>query len=151
MRSHLAENFDRPVFVYGYPAEIKAFYMQPDPNRPEVVLAATYWPLKAMAKLLVEVKEFTIMSFCGRADCRALICRKRTISGTSICGNIGSVPHSGFGLGLERTVAWICGLPHVRETIPFAPSAAPYVSIKVRVACSAAPLYMSFSPSTNED
>lgn len=114
----LAEQFDRPVFVHRYPAEIKAFYMKPDPERPEVVLCDD---------LLAPEGYGEIIGGSQRIDDPDLLKQRmrehdlpeETYAWYLDLRRYGSVPHSGFGLGLERTVAWICGLPHVRETIPF--------------------------------
>jgi len=115
----IAEEFEKPVFVTHYPRKAKAFYMQPDPERPEVVLCDDLLAPEGYGEiigasqrihdydLLVErIKEFNLPleSYKWYLDLRKW----------------GSVPHSGFGLGVERTVAWICGLDHIRETIPFA-------------------------------
>jgi asparaginyl-tRNA synthetase len=115
----IAEAFDRPVFVHRFPTAIKAFYMKPDPERPEVVLGADMLAPEGYGEvigggqriddldlLLQRVKDHNLPeeAYNWYIDVR----------------RYGSVPHSGFGLGIERTVAWICGLDHVRETIPFA-------------------------------
>lgn len=115
----IAESFDKPVFVYNYPTAVKAFYMQPVEGRPEVCRSVDLLAPEGYgevtggseriydAELLAErVKEVGINpdNYTWYLDLR----------------RFGSVPHSGFGLGVERTVAWICGLPHVRETIPYA-------------------------------
>lgn len=115
----LASMFDGPVFVTHFPQQIKAFYMQPDPHRPEVVLAADLLAPEGYGEiiggsqriheldlLLKRLKEHSMdpKDYAWYVDLR----------------RYGSVPHSGFGMGLERVVAWICGLDHVRETIPFA-------------------------------
>ncbi len=114
----LAGMFDRPVFVHRFPAHQKAFYMQPDPARPEVALAAD---------LLAPEGYGEIVGGSQRIHDRDLL-RARlaehgldpaTYSWYLDLRRYGSVPHSGFGLGLERLVAWIAGLEHVRETIPF--------------------------------
>ncbi|NLK08324.1 MAG: asparagine--tRNA ligase [Firmicutes bacterium] len=114
----LAEQFDRPVFVHRYPTSIKAFYMKPDPERPEVVLCDD---------LLAPEGYGEIIGGSQRIDEPELLKQRmiehdlaeETYAWYLDLRRYGSVPHSGFGLGLERTVAWICGLPHVRETIPF--------------------------------
>ena len=114
----LAEQFDRPVFVHRYPAEIKAFYMKPDPEKPEVVLCDD---------LLAPEGYGEIIGGSQRIDDPDLLKQRmqehdlpeETYAWYMDLRRYGSVPHSGFGLGLERTVAWICGLPHIRETIPF--------------------------------
>jgi asparaginyl-tRNA synthetase len=114
----LASAFDRPVFVTHYPAQCKAFYMQPDPGRPEVVLGAD---------LLAPEGYGEIVGGGQRIHDPALLERrleehrlpKDQYAWYLDLRRYGSVPHSGFGIGVERTVAWICGLEHVRETIPF--------------------------------
>ncbi|UFJ42732.1 asparagine--tRNA ligase [Brevibacillus humidisoli] len=114
----IAERFDKPVFITHYPTEIKAFYMKPDPNRPEVVLCAD---------LIAPEGYGEIIGGSQRIDDPELLQQrfaKHDLSEEAYqwyldLRKYGTVPHSGFGLGLERTVAWICGLDHVRETIPF--------------------------------
>ena len=114
----IAEHFDRPVFVERYPASIKAFYMKPDPARPEVVLCAD---------LLAPEGYGEIIGGSQRIDDSDLLLerfKEHELSETDYAWymdlrRFGSVPHAGFGLGLERTIAWICGLEHVRETITF--------------------------------
>lgn len=114
----IAEAFEKPVFVYGFPTAIKAFYMKPDPDRPEVVLGAD---------LLAPEGYGEIIGGGQRIDDLALLEQRikdhdlpeEAYSWYLDVRRYGSVPHSGFGLGIERTVAWICGLEHVRETIPF--------------------------------
>ncbi|MBM7552497.1 asparagine--tRNA ligase [Thalassobacillus pellis] len=114
----IAESFDKPVFIINWPAEIKAFYMKPDPKRPEVVLCAD---------LIAPEGYGEIIGGSQRIDDLELM--KQRYEEHELTGpayewylqlrQYGSVPHSGFGLGLERTVAWISGVEHVRETIPF--------------------------------
>ncbi|MTI95691.1 MAG: asparagine--tRNA ligase [Firmicutes bacterium] len=114
----LAAHFDRPVFIHRYPTNIKAFYMKPDPEREEVVLAADLLAPEGYGEiiggseriddldlLLQRIKEHNLPeeAFTWYLDIR----------------RYGSVPHSGFGIGLERLVSWICGLDHLREAIPF--------------------------------
>ena len=114
----LSNLFDRPVFVHRYPARCKAFYMQPDPARPEVVLGAD---------LLASEGYGEIVGGGQRIHDPDLLERRIHEHGLPVqdyawyldLRRYGSVPHSGFGIGIERTVAWICGLDHVRETIPF--------------------------------
>ncbi|ARI77281.1 asparagine--tRNA ligase [Halobacillus mangrovi] len=114
----IAESYDKPVFITNYPAEIKAFYMKPDPKRPDVVLCAD---------LIAPEGYGEIIGGSQRIDDLELM--KKRYEEHDLTGEAykwylqlreyGSVPHSGFGLGLERTVAWIAGVEHVRETIPF--------------------------------
>ncbi|MFB1049341.1 asparagine--tRNA ligase [Paraliobacillus sp. JSM ZJ581] len=114
----IAENFDKPVFITNYPTEIKAFYMKTDPNRPEVVLCADLIAPEGYGEIIggsqriddldVMKKRYEEHGLSGDAYQWYLELRQ-----------YGSVPHAGFGLGLERTVAWLAGVEHVRETIPF--------------------------------
>ena len=114
----ISEQFDRPVMVHRYPAAVKAFYMKRDPENENLALALDVLAPEGygeiiggsqreddLNKLLERIKEHNLPqeAFEWFLDLR----------------RYGSVPHSGFGLGLERTVGWICGLEHVRETIPF--------------------------------
>lgn len=117
----LAEMFDSPVFVYHYPSAIKAFYMQPVDGRPEVCRSVD---------LLAPEGYGEITGGSERIHDPALLDERIKTVGIDPSAyawyldlrRFGSVPHAGFGLGLERTVAWLCGLPHVRETIPYARS-----------------------------
>jgi asparaginyl-tRNA synthetase len=114
----VSNEFDRPVMVHRYPASIKAFYMQPDAERPDLALAFDMLAPEGYGEiiggsqrihdydlLVKRLKEHNLPeeSFQWYLDLR----------------RYGSVPHSGFGMGLERTVAWICGVEHIREVIPF--------------------------------
>lgn len=115
----LTNMFDRPVFIYQYPREAKAFYMKRNPERPEVVMCAD---------LLAPEGYGEIIGGSQREDNLGWLIESIKHHGLPLepfewyldLRRYGSVPHSGFGLGIERTVAWVCGLPHVRETIPFA-------------------------------
>ncbi len=114
----ISQQFDRPVFVDRYPAAIKAFYMQPDPDRPEVALCADM-----LAPGFGEV-----IGGSQRIHDADLLEQRIREHGLDVDAyqwyldlrRYGSVPHSGFGLGLERTVQWIAGIAHIREVIPFA-------------------------------
>lgn len=114
----ISEEFEKPIMVHRYPADVKAFYMKRDPGNPKLALAVDVLAPEGYGEiiggsqrednldtLLQRIKEHNLPEefFSWYLDLR----------------KYGSVPHSGFGLGLERTVAWICGLEHIRETIPF--------------------------------
>jgi len=116
--TYLSAQFDKPVMVHRYPAKVKAFYMEPDPQRPELALCVDVLAPEGYGEiiggsqrmasyelLLQRIHEHHLPeeAFKWYLDLRKL----------------GSVPHGGFGMGIERAVAWICGLEHVRETIPF--------------------------------
>jgi len=114
----ISKNFDKPVFIEKYPAQIKAFYMQSDPKNPKVVLNDDCLAPEGYGE---------IIGGSQRVDDLKTLEKKIKEFGLSPeplkwyldLRRYGSVPHSGFGIGLERTVAWLCGLPHIRETIPF--------------------------------
>jgi asparaginyl-tRNA synthetase len=114
----LSEHFDRPVCVHRYPSAVKAFYMKPDPDRPEVALCVDVLAPEGYGEiigggqriddydlLLSRIKEHNLPqeAFEWYLDLR----------------RYGSVPHGGFGMGIERVVSWICGLEHLREAIPY--------------------------------
>ncbi len=114
----LSSEYDRPVMVHRYPAAIKAFYMQPDPQRADIALGFDMLAPEGYGEIIgggERVADYDLLlkrirenklpeeAFRWYLDLR----------------RYGSVPHAGFGLGLERTVAWICGTEHIREVIPF--------------------------------
>jgi len=114
----ISNEFDRPVLVHRYPAAIKAFYMQPDAQRPDLALAFDMLAPEGYGEIIggsqrihdydllvkrLREHNLPVEAFRWYLDLR----------------RYGSVPHSGFGMGLERTVAWICGAEHIREVIPF--------------------------------
>jgi asparaginyl-tRNA synthetase len=114
----LSEQFDRPIAVHRYPSKVKAFYMKPDPARPEVALCVDFLAPEGYGEiigggqrlddydlLLQRIKDHSLPqeAFEWYLDLR----------------RFGSVPHGGFGMGVERVVSWICGLEHLREAIPY--------------------------------
>ena len=116
--TYLANQFDRPVIVEKYPTKAKAFYMQPDPDRPEVVLCDDMLAPEGYGEIIGGSQRIHDLALLEqRIEEHGL--PKEDYDWYLDLRRYGSVPHSGFGLGLERTVAWICGLDHVRETIPF--------------------------------
>ncbi len=114
----ISSAFDRPVFVHRYPTQSKAFYMQPDPTRPEVVLSADLLASEGYGEIIgggqrihdLQLLERRLHEHHLPPDVYRWYLDLR---------RYGSVPHSGFGLGIERTVAWIAGIEHVREAIAF--------------------------------
>ncbi len=116
--TYLSAQFDRPVMVHRYPAKVKAFYMEPDPQRPELALCVD---------VLAPEGYGEIIGGSQRMASHALLLQRIHEHGLPEeafkwyldLRKYGSVPHGGFGMGIERAVAWICGLEHVRETIPF--------------------------------
>ncbi len=114
----IAESYDKPVFITHYPTELKAFYMQPDPNRPEVVLCADLIAPEGYGEIIggsERIHDYDLLKERLEQHNLPMEAYKWYLE----LREYGSVPHSGFGLGLERTVAWISGVEHVRETIPF--------------------------------
>ncbi|WCK56128.1 asparagine--tRNA ligase [Aneurinibacillus sp. Ricciae_BoGa-3] len=114
----IAEKFDRPVFITHYPTSIKAFYMKPDPNRPEVVLCADLIAPEGYGEIIGGSQRIDDLELMNERYKEHQL-NPEAYQWYLDLRQYGSVPHSGFGLGLERTVAWICGTEHVRETIPF--------------------------------
>jgi asparaginyl-tRNA synthetase len=117
--TYISSQFDRPVMVHRYPANVKAFYMEPDPENPKFALCVDVLAPEGYGEIIggsqrissydllkqrIEEHHLPLDAFGWYLDLR----------------KYGSVPHAGFGMGIERAVAWICGLEHVRETIPFA-------------------------------
>jgi asparaginyl-tRNA synthetase len=117
--TYISSQFDKPVMVHRYPAKVKAFYMEPDPQRSELALCVDVLAPEGYGEiiggsqrigdyqlLLKRIQEHDLpeAAFKWYLDLR----------------KFGGVPHAGFGMGIERAVAWVCGLEHVRETIPFA-------------------------------
>lgn len=114
----IAEQFDKPVFILNYPKAIKPFYMKPHPTREDIVLCADLIAPEGYGEIIggsqreddydalrkqLEAFDLDVSEYEWYLDLR----------------KYGSVPHSGFGLGLERTVTWISGTEHIREAIPF--------------------------------
>ncbi|MBM3273758.1 MAG: asparagine--tRNA ligase [Candidatus Sericytochromatia bacterium] len=114
----LAGRFDRPVFVTHYPKECKAFYMKEDPARPEVVKCADLIAPEGYGEIIGGSQREDDLDKLMQRMAEHDISRDAYEWYLDL-RRYGSVPHSGFGIGLERTVAWICGLEHVRETAPF--------------------------------
>ncbi|HSY10836.1 MAG TPA: asparagine--tRNA ligase [Verrucomicrobiae bacterium] len=116
--TYISSQFDRPVMIHRYPASVKAFYMEPDPQRPDLALCVDVLAPEGYGEIIggsqrmasyelllkrIHEHELPEEAFKWYLDLR----------------KFGGVPHAGFGMGIERAVAWICGLEHVRETIPF--------------------------------
>jgi asparaginyl-tRNA synthetase len=114
----LASQYDRPLFITHYPAHAKAFYMQPDPNRPEVVLCADLIAPEGYGEICGGSQRIHDGALLEQRIAEHNLPRE-AFEWYLELRKYGSVPHSGFGMGIERLVAWICGVPHLRETIPF--------------------------------
>jgi asparaginyl-tRNA synthetase len=114
----IGEEFDRPVMVDRYPTAIKAFYMQPDPVRPEVALGVDVLAPEGYGEIVGGGQRIHDLDLLlRRIEEHGL--PQEAFNWYIDLRRYGSVPHGGFGMGVERCVAWICGLEHVRETIPF--------------------------------
>ncbi|MBU7593266.1 asparagine--tRNA ligase [Metabacillus halosaccharovorans] len=114
----IAESYEKPVFITHYPTSLKPFYMQPDPNRDDVVLCADLIAPEGYGEIIGGSERIHNAELLKqRIDEHKL--DEQAYNWYLQLRQYGSVPHSGFGLGLERTVAWLSGVEHVRETIPF--------------------------------
>jgi asparaginyl-tRNA synthetase len=114
----ISEEFDRPVFIHHYPKSIKAFYMQPDPENPDVVLNDDLIAPEGYGEIIggsERIYDLTLLE----ERIREHNLPREAFEWYLDLRRYGACPHSGFGLGIERTVAWICGIHHIRETIPF--------------------------------
>lgn len=114
----ISEQHDRPVMVHRFPAAIKAFYMKGDPERPECALGVDVLAPEGYGEIIGGGSREEDLDAL-RARIRAHGLDEADYGWYLDVRRYGSVPHGGFGMGLERAVAWICGLQHVRETIPF--------------------------------
>jgi asparaginyl-tRNA synthetase len=114
----ISKEFDRPVIIHRYPSAIKAFYMQPDAERPELALAFDMIAPEGYGEIIggsQRVHDYDLLL----QRLREHNLPQEAFQWYLDLRRYGSVPHAGFGLGLERTVAWICGTEHIREVIPF--------------------------------
>src|SRR6202142_2859612 len=114
----LSRNFEKPVIIHRYPSAMKAFYMARDPKRPELALSFDMIAPEGYGEIIGgSEREPSYESILARIREHKL--PEREFQWYLDLRRYGSVPHAGFGLGLERTVAWICGTEHIREVIPF--------------------------------
>jgi asparaginyl-tRNA synthetase len=116
--TYLSAQFEKPVMVHRYPTKVKAFYMEPDPERPDLALCVDVLAPEGYGEIIGGSQRM--------ASYELLLQRihehglpEEAFKWYLDLRKFGSVPHGGFGMGIERAVAWICGLEHVRETIPF--------------------------------
>ena len=116
--TYIASQFDKPVFVHHYPTAVKAFYMEPEPGRPEVCRSADLLAPEGYGEIIGGSERMSDPEVLLAAIDRHGLPREAYQWYIDL-RRYGSVPHSGFGLGVERTVSWICGLDHIRETIAF--------------------------------
>ena len=117
--TYISEKHEQPVIVYGFPSDIKAFYMKRNPEDEKVVLGMDILAPEGYGEIVGgSERETDVNILLERIDKEGL--NKKDYEWFLDLRKYGSVPHSGFGMGLERVVAWICGISHIRETIPFA-------------------------------
>lgn len=114
----IAQNHELPVFVHRYPTEIKAFYMKPDPVNPDVVLGADLLAPEGYGEIIGGGQRIDELELLRERLAQHKL-PEEAFEWYLDLRRYGSVPHSGFGLGLERLLAWISGIEHVREAIPF--------------------------------
>jgi asparaginyl-tRNA synthetase len=116
--TYVAEQFEKPVFVHHYPSAVKAFYMATEPERPETCRSADLLAPEGYGEIIGGGERSSDLAYLEAQIERHNLPRDAYEWYLDL-RRYGSVPHSGFGLGIERTVMWICGLSHIRETIPF--------------------------------
>jgi asparaginyl-tRNA synthetase len=114
----LSQEFDRPVIVHRYPIALKAFYMQPDLERPDLALCMDVLAPEGYGEIIGGGQRIHDLALL-RTRLQEHHLPEEAFQWYLDLRKYGSVPHAGFGMGIERAVAWICGLEHVRETIPF--------------------------------
>jgi asparaginyl-tRNA synthetase len=114
----ISESFDRPVCVHRYPSAVKAFYMKPDPDRSEVALCVDVLAPEGYGEIIgggERIDDYELL--VSRIEEHKL--PKEAFEWYLDLRRFGSVPHGGFGMGIERVVSWICGIEHLREAIPY--------------------------------
>lgn len=116
--TYISQLFDRPVMVHRFPAAVKAFYMARDPERPELALGVDVLAPEGYGEIIGGGERATSLEFLEE-QIRAHGLPREAFEWYLDLRRYGSVPHAGFGMGIERCVAWLCGVEHVRETIPF--------------------------------
>ena len=114
----ISQEFDRPVIIHRYPSSLKAFYMQPDEKRPDLALCMDVLAPEGYGEIIGGGERIHDVELL-RARLKEHHLPEDAFRWYLDLRQFGSVPHAGFGMGIERAVAWICGLEHVRETIPF--------------------------------
>lgn len=114
----ISQEYDRPVIIHRYPTALKAFYMQPDEARPDLALCMDVLAPEGYGEIIGGGQRIHDAELL-RARLREHALPEAAFKWYLDLRQFGSVPHAGFGMGIERAVAWICGIDHVRETIPF--------------------------------
>ena len=116
--TYISKQFDAPVFVHHFPAVIKAFYFERDAERPELALGADLLAPEGYGEIIGGGERATNLEFLEKQIAEHDLPRE-SFEWYLDLRRYGSVPHAGFGMGIERATAWMCGIEHVRETIPF--------------------------------
>ena len=116
--TYLSSQFDRPVMVHHYPAAIKAFYMARDEQRPELALGVDVLASEGYGEVIGGGERATSLEFLEQQIAQHGL-PQESFEWYLDLRRYGSVPHAGFGMGIERCTAWMCGIEHIRETIPF--------------------------------
>jgi len=116
--TYIANQFNQPVFVHHFPAVIKAFYFERDAERPELALGADLLAPEGYGEIIGGGERATNLEFLEKQIAEHNL-PKESFEWYLDLRRFGSVPHAGFGMGVERATAWMCGIEHVRETIPF--------------------------------
>jgi asparaginyl-tRNA synthetase len=116
--TYISSRFDRPVMVHHYPAAVKAFYMARDPERPELALGVDVLAPEGYGEVIGGGQRATSLEFL-EGQLKEHDLPREAFEWYLDLRRYGSVPHAGFGMGIERCTAWMCGIEHIRETIPF--------------------------------
>jgi len=116
--TYISSQFEKPVMIHRYPAKVKAFYMEPDPQRPELALCVDVLAPEGYGEIIGGSQRMASYDLLVQRI-REHGLPEEAFKWYLDLRKYGSVPHGGFGMGIERVVAWICSLEHVRETIPF--------------------------------
>jgi asparaginyl-tRNA synthetase len=116
--SYISNRFDRPVMVHRYPAAVKAFYMKADPERSELALCVDVLAPEGYGEIIGGGQRADDLDYLLK-QIKAHDLPKEAFDWYLDLRKYGTFPHGGFGMGIERCTTWICGIEHVRETIPF--------------------------------
>jgi asparaginyl-tRNA synthetase len=116
--TYISSQFDRPVMVHHYPASVKAFYMARDPERPELALGVDVLAPEGYGEVIGGGERATSLEFLTEQIALHQL-PQEAFEWYLDLRRYGSIPHGGFGMGIERCTAWMCGIEHIRETIPF--------------------------------
>jgi len=116
--TYLSNQFDRPVMVHRYPAAVKAFYMQPDPERPELAMCVDVLASEGYGEVIGGGQRADNLEYLLK-QIQAHGLPEESFDWYLDLRKYGTFPHGGFGMGIERCVTWLCGIEHIRETIPF--------------------------------